>query len=251
MDLDKYKYFNLQISNSAVEIQINRPEKKNAFNPEMVCELCDIWEIIESNSNIKLGILRSISTEFFSAGADLKELIPLLTGDLKPKSQFESDLLKDKLLDKFYRKDKTYNKPIIGYASGYCLAGGFELLLSCDFLIVDENTKIGLPETTLGLIPAGGGVSRISEALSRSLSLEILINSKNVDLKKLLYSGIINEIVNRNNVEDVIENYSKKVTDSSQKTVELLMANIDKLQKIDLKEKFNLEDRLLNELLDE
>jgi|TARA_B100000212_G_C27320585_1_gene509942 enoyl-CoA hydratase len=251
MDLDKYKYFNLQISNSAVEIQINRPEKKNAFNPEMVCELCDIWEIIESNSNIKLGILRSISTEFFSAGADLKELIPLLTGDLKPKSQFESDLLKDKLLDKFYRKDKTYNKPIIGYASGYCLAGGFELLLSCDFLIVDENTKIGLPETTLGLIPAGGGISRISEALSRSLSLEILINSKNVDLKKLLYSGIINEIVNRNNVEDVIENYSKKVTDSSQKTVELLMANIDKLQKIDLKEKFNLEDRLLNELLDE
>ena len=251
MDLDKYKYFNLQISNSVVEIQINRPEKKNAFNPEMVCELCDIWEIIESNSNIKLGILRSISTEFFSAGADLKELIPLLTGDLKPKSQFESDLLKDKLLDKFYRKDKTYNKPIIGYASGYCLAGGFELLLSCDFLIVDENTKIGLPETTLGLIPAGGGISRISEALSRSLSLEILINSKNVDLKKLLYSGIINEIVNRNNVEDVIENYSKKVTDSSQKTVELLMANIDKLQKIDLKEKFNLEDRLLNELLDE
>ena len=251
MDLDKYKYFNLQISNSAVEIQINRPEKKNAFNPEMVCELCDIWEIIESNSNIKLGILRSISTEFFSAGADLKELIPLLTGDLKPKSQFESDLLKDKLLDKFYRKDKTYNKPIIGYASGYCLAGGFELLLSCDFLLVDENTKIGLPETTLGLIPAGGGISRISEALSRSLSLEILINSKNVDLKKLLYSGIINEIVNRNNVEDVIENYSKKVTDSSQKTVELLMANIDKLQKIDLKEKFNLEDRLLNELLDE
>ena len=251
MDLDKYKYFNLQISNSAVEIQINRPEKKNAFNPEMVCELCDIWEIIESNSNIKLGILRSISTEFFSAGADLKELIPLLTGDLKPKSQFESDLLKDKLLDKFYRKDKTYNKPVIGYASGYCLAGGFELLLSCDFLIVDENTKIGLPETTLGLIPAGGGISRISEALSRSLSLEILINSKNVDLKKLLYSGIINEIVNRNNVEDVIENYSKKVTDSSQKTVELLMANIDKLQKIDLKEKFNLEDRLLNELLDE
>ena len=251
MDLDKYKYFNLQISNSAVEIQINRPEKKNAFNPEMVCELCDIWEIIESNSNIKLGILRSISTEFFSAGADLKELIPLLTGDLKPKSQFESDLLKDKLLDKFYRKDKTYNKPIIGYASGYCLAGGFELLLSCDFLIVDENTKIGLPETTLGLIPAGGGISRISEALSRSLSLEILINSKNVDLKKLLYSGIINEIVNRNNVEDVIENYTKKVTDSSQKTVELLMANIDKLQKIDLKEKFNLEDRLLNELLDE
>ena len=159
--------------------------------------------------------------------------------------------MKNKLLDKFYRKDKTYNKPIIGYASGYCLAGGFELLLSCDFLIVDENTKIGLPETTLGLIPAGGGISRISEALSRSLSLEILINSKNVDLKKLLYSGIINEIVNRNNVEDVIENYSKKVTDSSQKTVELLMANIDKLQKIDLKEKFNLEDRLLNELLDE
>tara|TARA_B100000945_G_C20312664_1_gene563620 strand:- start:67 stop:822 length:756 start_codon:yes stop_codon:yes gene_type:complete len=251
MDLDKYKYFNLQIDNSIVEIQINRPEKKNAFNPEMVCELCNIWEIIESDSKIKLGILRSVSKEFFSAGADLKELIPLLTGDLEPKSKNESDLLKDKLLDKFYRKDKTYLKPIIGYASGYCLAGGFELLLSCDYLIVDENTQIGFPETTLGLIPAGGGISRISEALSRSLSLEILINSKNVNLEKLLYSGIINEIVNRNNVDDVINDYTKKVTESNQKTVELLMANIDLLQKIDLKEKFNLEEKLLNELLDE
>ena len=251
MDLDKYKYFNLQIDNSVLEIQINRPEKKNAFNPEMVYELCNIWEIIESDSNIKLGILRSVSKEFFSAGADLKELIPLLTGDLKPKSKYESDLLKDKLLDKFYRKDKIYHKPIIGYASGYCLAGGFELLLSCDFLIVDENTQIGLPETTLGLIPAGGGISRISEALSRSMSLEILINSKNVKLEKLLYAGIINEVVNLNNVDDVINNYTKKVMESNQKTVELLMANIDLLQKIDLKEKFILEDKLLNELLDE
>tara|TARA_Y100001970_G_C14081106_1_gene774742 strand:- start:256 stop:1011 length:756 start_codon:yes stop_codon:yes gene_type:complete len=251
MDLDKYKYFNLQIDNSVLEIQINRPEKKNAFNPEMVYELCNIWEIIESDSNIRLGILRSVSKEFFSAGADLKELIPLLTGDLKPKSKYESNLLKDKLLDKFYRKDKTYHKPIIGYASGYCLAGGFELLLSCDFLIVDENTQIGLPETTLGLIPAGGGISRISEALSRSMSLEILINSKNVKLEKLLYAGIINEVVNLNNVDDVINNYIKKVTESNQKTVQLLMANIDLLQKIDLKEKFILEDKLLNELLDE
>ncbi len=73
----------------------------------------------------------------------------------------------------------------------------------------------------------------------------------NVNLEKLLYSGIINEIVNRNNVDDVINNYTKKVTESSQKTVELLMANIDLLQNIDLKEKFNLEDKLLNELLDE
>ena len=65
MDSDKYKYFNLQIDNSVVQIQINRPEKKNAFNPEMVNELCHIWEIIESDSNIKLGILRSVSEEFF------------------------------------------------------------------------------------------------------------------------------------------------------------------------------------------
>ena len=251
MDLDKYKYFNLQIENSVVKIEINRPEKKNAFNPEMVNELCHIWESIENDTNIKVGILKSVSEEFFSAGADLKELIPLLTGELSPASKVESDLLEKKLLDKFYRKDKNYKKPIIGYASGHCLAGGFELLLSCDFLIVDENTKIGLPETTLGLIPAGGGISRISEAASRSLSLEILINSKNINLKKLLYSGIINEIVNLNNVDDVINNYVQKITDSSQKTIEILMTNIDLLQKYDLKEMFSLEEKLLDDLLDE
>ena len=70
----------------------------------MVCELCNIWEIIESDSKIKLGILRSVSKEFFSAGADLKELIPLLTGDLEPKSKNESDLL----------KEGSYNDAMVG-----------------------------------------------------------------------------------------------------------------------------------------
>ena len=77
-------------------------------------------------------------------------------------------------------------------------------------------------------------------------------NTKIIDTdKKVNENELKDEVVNHNNVDDVIKNYTKKVTESDQKTVKLLMANIDLLQKVDLKEKFFLEDKLLNELLDE
>lgn len=251
MDLEKYKYFNLIIKDSVIHIEINRPEKRNSFNPRLVYELCEIWDFIEENQKLSVGIIRSVSDSFFSSGADLKELIPLLRGEISAEDKYSRKLLKENLLMKFYRKDKVYQKPIIGVASGYCLAGGFELLLSCDFKLLDKNSTVGFPETKIGLIPAGGGVSRISDTTTRSSALEILINSEKIDINKLLYFGIINEITNKKNQNDILDSYIKKIINSNDGAVKLLMQNIDQLQSSNLSDKYKLEEKLLKKLLDE
>ena len=127
MDLEKYKYFNLIIKDSVIHIEINRPEKRNSFNPRLVYELCEIWDFIEENQKLSVGIIRSVSDSFFSSGADLKELIPLLRGEISAEDKYSRKLLKENLLMKFYRKEKVYHKPIIVVASGYCMAGCFEV----------------------------------------------------------------------------------------------------------------------------
>jgi len=251
MENFKYSFIKLEDSESILRIKLNRLEKRNAFNPQLIYELCSVWDFLEENSNFKIAVLESVDESVFSSGADLKELIPILKNKKFIKDEFSEAVIKNNLLEKFYRKDKTYLKPVIGYASGYCLAGGFELLLSCDFKIVHENTILGFPETKLGLIPAGGGLSRITSLTSKSNALEILINSQKLNVEKLLNLGVINEIVIGNEKNKIIDKYVEKILNSSEDAVLLLMKNIDLFYSKNLKEKFILEAKLLDELNDE
>tara|TARA_X000001036_G_scaffold191837_1_gene180926 strand:+ start:18755 stop:19513 length:759 start_codon:yes stop_codon:yes gene_type:complete len=250
MESKKYNFFDTKLDKYVLTIQMDRLEKRNAFDPVFVNELCDIWDNIENSDEIKIGVLKSKSEEYFSAGADLKQLIPLLTGEKKPTTKIEKKVIEENLLRKFYRKNKSYKKPIIGVSSGYCLAGGFELLLSCDFKIISSDSKIGFPETKLGLIPAGGGISRIVHSTSRSRALEILINSSDIDINKLLHDGIVNEICAKENLDEILNRYIKRLLDSESTATEILLSSIDNFKELNLAESFLLEEELLKKLSD-
>ena len=250
MESKKYNFFDTKLNKCVLTIEMNRLEKRNAFSPGFIDELCDIWDYIENSHEIRIGVLRSKSEEYFSAGADLEQLIPLLTGEKKPTTEIEKKVIEENLLRKFYRKNKLYKKPIIGISSGHCLAGGFELLLSCDFKIISTDSKIGFPETKLGLIPAGGGISRIVHSTSRSRALEILINSSDIDISKLLHDGIVNEICMKENLDEVLDSYIERLLDSESEATEILLSSIDKFKELNLTESFLLEEELLKKLSD-
>lgn len=251
MDSENYKYFDTIYGKGVLLVEMNRLDKRNAFNPEFIYELCNIWDYIENESHIKVGVLKSKSEEFFSAGADLEKLIPLLTRKKKPESEIERKVIEENLLKKFYRKNQIYKKPIIGVSSGHCLAGGFELLLSCDFRIISSDSKIGFPETKLGLIPAGGGMSRIIKATTRSRALEILINSSELDVYKLLNDGLVNEVCSRKDLIGVLTSYLDKISNSETNSTEMIIQNVDKFNELSLQDSFSLEEELLNELSNE
>ena len=131
MDSENYKYFETIYGKGVLLVEMNRLDKRNAFNPEFIYELCNIWDYIENESHIKVGVLKSKSEEFFSAGADLEKLIPLLTRKKKPESEIERKVIEENLLKKFYRKksniQETDNRSLKWTLSSWWIRTTFEL----------------------------------------------------------------------------------------------------------------------------
>ena len=242
------EFINIEIDSGVCTVTMNRLEKKNAINPQFAMELCNAWDVIDNDDGVRVAVLKSADSSIFSAGADLKELIPLLKGEIKPSNDYEKQLLSGNPLLKAWRKDKVRTKPLIGVASGYCLAGGFELLLCCDFRLVEENTSIGFPETGIGLLPIAGGVSRIGHEVSRPKALEILFNSANLDVQELKNLGVVNDVFKKEEMEDKLQKYIDKIITSTPESVEVLMKNIDKVRSLNIQDSFLLEEEMGKEL---
>ena len=242
------EFINIEIDSGVCTVTMNRLEKKNAINPQFAMELCNAWDVIDNDDGVRVAVLKSADSSIFSAGADLKELIPLLKGEIEPTNDYQKQLLSEDFLLKAWRKDKVRTKPLIGVASGYCLAGGFELLLCCDFRLVEENTSIGFPETGIGLLPIAGGVSRIGHEVSRPKALEILFNSANLDVQELKNLGVVNDIFKTEEMEDKIQKYIDKIITSTPESVEVLMKNIDKVRSLNIQDSFLLAEAMGKEL---
>ena len=245
---DNLDFIDINIDSGVCTVTMNRLEKKNAINPQFAMELCNAWDVIDNDDEVRVAVLKSADSRIFSAGADLKELIPLLKGKIKPSNEYEKKLLSGDFLLKTWRKDKARTKPLIGVASGYCLAGGFELLLCCDFRLVEENTSIGFPETGIGLLPIAGGVSRIGHEVSRPKALEILFNSANIDVHELKNLGVVNDIFKTDEMENTLQKYIDKIISSTPESVEVLMKNIDKVRSLNMQDSFLLEEEMGKEL---
>ena len=244
------EFINIDITSGVCTVTMNRLDKKNAINPQFALELCSAWDVIDNENEIRVAVLKSADSSIFSAGADLKELIPLLKGEIEPNNDYEKQLLSEDFLLKAWRKDKGRTKPLIGVASGYCLAGGFELLLCCDFRLVEENTVVGFPETGIGLLPIAGGVSRIGHEVSRPKALEILFNSANLDVQELKNLGVkvVIDFFKTDEMEDTLQKYIDKIISSTPESVEVLMKNIDRVRSLNMQDSFLLEEEMGKEL---
>jgi enoyl-CoA hydratase len=132
----------------AVEIlTLNRPDQRNSLSPELMEELSAALEEAERSDEIRVVILTAAGDKAFCAGMDLKAFAAG-AGDRTPRStkHFEAFI------------EGRFPKPIIAAVNATAVAGGFELMMSCDLAVVAENAKFGIPEVKRGLFAAGGGV---------------------------------------------------------------------------------------------
>ena len=166
-------------------ITINRPDALNALNPETYGELSDALIDFRDDDNSWVVIITGAGDKAFCAGADIKEMLPLLEG----------------LRNEWWRLPPTIMrglelwKPVIAAINGFALGGGLELALSCDFRIAAENAKLGLPEVTLGLIPGWGGTQRIARVIPKAKAAEILLMGQQVNAQEAYRIGLVNRVV--------------------------------------------------------
>lgn len=156
-------------------VTLNRPEKKNAFNPEMLCLLADAWDEIDTDDDIRVAILTGAAGNF-SAGADLDRLVGALVQGLPPENEWEQRVRDDfGIIFKGFLKEHQLAKPLIAAIEGYCYAGGTEILQATDIRVASETSQIAITEVCRGLFPMGGSTVRLRRQVAFVDAMELLL----------------------------------------------------------------------------
>lgn len=167
-------------------VTINRPDKLNALNADVMRELDAVLNEIETNPEIKAVILTGAGQKGFVAGADITGFLGL--------SKEEGQALAKKGQDIFFRIENN-RKPVVAAVNGFALGGGCELAMACHFRIASENAKFGQPEVNLGLIPGYGGTQRLVHLIGKGRALELLLSGNMIDAPTALQYGLVNHVV--------------------------------------------------------
>ncbi len=198
------------------QVTLNRPEKMNALNPEMIIRLARCWDAIEADASIRVAILTGAGERTFCAGADLGRLTPLLTRARPAEDEWDEALLAEpKILNRALLRRINFTTPVIGALRGAIVAGGMELALACDLRVVAEDSSLGLIEVKRGLIPAAGGIARLSRQVSWAVAAELLLVGDRISAAEALRVGLVNRVVPGNEVLATARQLAKQMAENS------------------------------------
>lgn len=174
------------LDNGILTVTINRPEKLNALNKDVISELAAVLTEIESNTEIRSALITGAGPKSFVAGADISEFVGL--------SKEEGEALARRGQDTVFNRIEQSSKPIVAAINGFALGGGCELAMSCHFRLASDNAKFGQPEVNLGLIPGYGGTQRLVQLVGKGRALELLLSGNMIDAATAQQWGLVNHV---------------------------------------------------------
>lgn len=194
-------------NNGMTTITINRPNKLNALNKNTIQELHDALDAANTDANTKVIIITGSGDKAFVAGADISEFAHFNVengGKLAAKGQ--------ELLFDFVENLST---PVIAAVNGFALGGGLELAMACHFRIASDSAKMGLPETSLGVIPGYGGTQRLPQLVGKGRAMELVMTAGMIDADTALNYGLVNHVTTQEELLPLAEKIASKIMRNS------------------------------------
>ncbi len=179
-----YQTLTVEIDDYVALIRLNRPEALNALNSQLMAELAEAASEADRNEKVRCIVLTG-SEKAFAAGADIKEMSGKSFVDVYTGNLFGDEI--DRIT--------SLRKPIIAAVSGYCLGGGCELAMACDFILCADNAKFGQPEINLGVIAGIGGTQRLTRFVGKSKSMEMHLTGRFMDAAEAERAGLVSRVV--------------------------------------------------------
>ncbi len=167
-------------------ITINRPTKLNALNKTTIQELHDVFEAANKDKYTKVIILTGSGEKAFVAGADISEFAHFDVEDGGKLAAIGQELLFDYV--------ENLSTPVIAAVNGFALGGGLELAMACHFRVASDTAKMGLPETSLGVIPGYGGTQRLPQLVGKGRAMEMVMTAGMIDANTAKEYGLVNHI---------------------------------------------------------
>ena len=176
-------------------VTLNRPEARNAINPEVAVRLAQAWEQVREDDTVRVAIVTGTGSAF-CAGADLGQLIPLRTGARQPENEWDRQIVDTPgLTSRSILRNFDPEKPVIAAINGHAIAGGMELVQGTDIRVSSPDARFGVQEVKWAIFPAGGSTVRLPRQLPYSKAMELLLTGDLISAEEALTLGFLNYVV--------------------------------------------------------
>jgi enoyl-CoA hydratase len=179
-----YQNLFVEVKDSKMKITINRPDVRNALDPQTISEIRLALEEAGQNAEVNVVIITGAGEKSFASGADIRRL--------RDRTMLETLLPGMQGLTSYI---ESFDKPVIAAVNGYALGGGCEITLACDICIAAEHARFGLPELSLGVIPGAGGTQRLAQLVGKRKAKELIFTGEILSAYDAKQLGLVNKVV--------------------------------------------------------
>jgi len=222
----------LHVRDGIAFLTINRPDKLNALNDQVVKDLYDAAVKLRDDEEVRGVVLTGAGPKAFVVGADI--------GDLRKQGVMDGrarSLLGQRMLRAF----ETMGKPVLAAVNGFALGGGCELAMACHIRIASEDAKFGQPEVNLGITPGYGGTQRLPRLVGKGNALYMLLTGEHVSAQEALRMGLVSKVVPPEELMSEAERIMKNITSKGPVAVGLAIDAVDRGLETTLEEGLRIE----------
>ncbi|MEQ8859827.1 MAG: enoyl-CoA hydratase-related protein [Pseudomonadales bacterium] len=175
-------------------VTLNRPDARNAINPEVAVRLDQAWSRVKDDAQVRVAVITGTGSAF-CAGADLGQLIPMMSGARQPENEWDEKVAADPgIAARALLRNFDPEKPIISAINGHAIAGGMELVQGTDIRVAAPAAKLGVQEVKWAIFPAGGSTVRLPVQMPYAKAMELLLTGDLISADDALALGFINYV---------------------------------------------------------
>ncbi|MCB1171326.1 MAG: enoyl-CoA hydratase/isomerase family protein [Leptospiraceae bacterium] len=220
---------------------LNRPQQRNAISKNLLAEMEGALAGLNPENGIR-GLIIIGSGPAFCAGADLKERATMTQEDV------HSFLNR---MGRLFRQIETLSVPTLAAINGFCFGGGLEMALCADFRMATREAKMGLTETSLGIIPGAGGTQRLPRIIGQALATEMILSAERIDAETALKRNLIRELADdADGLRQQALRWMQRVCENAPLSLVLARQAIEKGMEMTLEEGLKLERQLYEKTLE-
>ncbi|MBL7997375.1 MAG: enoyl-CoA hydratase/isomerase family protein [Candidatus Kapabacteria bacterium] len=203
--------------NAIATITLNRPDKLNALNTELLSELDTVLDQLANDKDVRCVIITGAGAKAFAAGADIAEL---------HECDESTGMAFAERGQTVFMKIEQFRVPVIAAVNGFALGGGCELALACHIRIASSNAKFGQPEVKLGIIPGYGGTQRLTRLCGTAIAIELICGGGMIDSERALRCGLVNTVVPSEELMNTVTSLATAISTMAPLAVEASLRSI-------------------------
>ncbi|MDP9068637.1 MAG: enoyl-CoA hydratase-related protein [Actinomycetota bacterium] len=227
-----FEFVSTRTDDRVAVVTLNRPKAMNAISGAFAEELTEVFWRLRRDREVWVVVLAAAGERAFCVGADLRERAEFTLYDFY-KNREQIRLMFSSL--------RRVPQPVVASVFGFALGGGFELALSCDLIVAAQDAVFGLPETRVGLIPAGGGTQLLTRKVGVARAKEMIFRGRRIDVTQATELGLVAEVAERDRLEERTMEVALDIARSSPVAVRHAKAAIDAALGVPLDEGMDLE----------